>query len=144
MAFTTPLALLLLLVIPAGAYLGWPRVRFRRWRDIISLILRVVMLLLVILALAGMQTVRAADKLAVVFLMDVSDSVGQTAREAEIDYVREAMSSMAPEDLAGVIVFGGEAAVERQLSAVRELGPLRSTPSSGNTDLAEAIRLGLA
>lgn len=144
MAFTTPLALLLLLVIPPAIYLGWPRVAYRRVRDITSLILRVVMLLLVILALAGLQTVRAADKLAVVFLIDVSDSVGQAGREAELQYVTEAMAAMAPDDLAGVVVFGGDAAVERQLSAVRELGPVRSTPTSSNTDLAEAIRLGLA
>src|SRR5690606_4223710 len=44
----------------------------------------------------------------------------------------------------GVVVFGANAVVERQPGSVRELGALRSTPVTSNTDLAEAIRLGLA
>ena len=42
------------------------------------------------------------------------------------------------------MVFGGNALVERPMSSVRELAPLRSTPVKGNTDLEEAIGLGLA
>jgi uncharacterized membrane protein len=144
MSFTTPVALLLLLVIPAALYLGWPRYAYRRSRDIASLVLRTLILLMLVFALAGLQTVQSADKLGVVFLIDVSDSVGQSARESELTYVRDAISHMAPDDLAGVVVFGANATVERQLNAVRELGPVRSTPITSNTDLAEAVRLGLA
>ena len=97
-----------------------------------------------ILALAGTQIVRSADKLAVVYLIDVSDSVGQQAQEAETAYVRDSLAAMQPDDQAAVIVFGGNALVERPMSSVRELAPLRSTPNSGNTDLEEAIGLGLA
>ena len=48
MSFTTPLALLLLLAIPFIVWLGWPRGagsprRFGRWRDWISLALRLLM-----------------------------------------------------------------------------------------------------
>ena len=144
MAFTTPVALLLLLVLVPVVYLGWPRVAFRRARDLTSLGLRVVLLLMLILALAGMQTVRVADRLAVVFLVDVSDSVGQAAQEAQLTFARDAIVTMAPDDLAGVVVFGADAVVERQISALRELNALRSSPVTSNTDLAEAIRLGLA
>lgn len=144
MTFSSPLALVLLLVIPFVAYVGWPRQRFRRRRDITSLLLRVVILLLLILSLAGMQIAQAADRLAVVFLVDVSDSVGQSAREAQQQYIRDALAHMGPDDLAGIVAFGANAVVERPVSSVRELGVFQSTPATNNTDIAEAIRLGLA
>ncbi len=144
MTFTTPLALLLLLVLPVVIYVGLPRVKFRRGRDVASLFLRMAIITLVILALAGTQVVRSADKLAVVYLIDASDSVGQQAQEAETAYVRDSLAAMQPDDQAAVIVFGGNALVERPMSSVRELAPLRSTPNTGNTDLSEAIGLGLA
>jgi uncharacterized membrane protein len=143
MSFATPIALILLISIPFVLYLGWPRMRFRRSRDIASLVLRTVIVLCLVLALAGAQVARSADRLAVVFLVDVSDSVGQAAREAELDYVRQALPRMGPDDLAGVVLFGAKAVVERPLSNVRELGPVQSTPPSGNTNLAEAVRLAL-
>ncbi|MBI5667033.1 MAG: VWA domain-containing protein [Chloroflexi bacterium] len=144
MTFSTPLALALLLVIPFVLYVGWPRQRFRRRRDITSLLLRVVIILLLVLSLAGTQVAQSADRLAVVFLVDVSDSVGQSARESQLQYIRDALAAMGPDDLAGVVAFGANALVERPLSSVRELTAFQSAPTTNNTDLAEAIRLGLA
>ncbi len=144
MTFTAPLALLLLLTIPFVIYIGLPRAAFRRGRDIASLALRLLILLFVILALAGTQVIRAADKLAVVYLLDASDSVGQEAREAQLAYLQDSLANMAPDDQAAVVVFGANAVVERPMSSVREIGALRSTPLTSNTDLEEAIGLGLA
>ncbi len=144
MTFTAPVALLLLITLPFVIWIGRPRAAYRRGRDIASLILRLIILTLVILALSGAQSVRAADKLAVVFLVDVSDSMGSAARQAQIDYIRAALASMRPDDQAAVIVFGGNAIVERSMSAARELAVLRSDVNTGNTDLEEAINLGLA
>lgn len=144
MTFTAPVALLLLLTLPFVIYMGLPRVAFRRGRDIASLVLRVLILLLLIFALSGAQIMRAADKLAVVFLVDASDSVGQAAEEAQLTYLREALAGMAPDDQAAIVVFGANAVVERPMSSVREISALRSTPLTSNTDLEEAIGLGLA
>ncbi len=144
MTFTTPVALLLLLVLLPVFFLGWPRLAYRRARDVASLILRTIIILLLVFALAGLQIVRSADRLAVVFLVDASDSVGKTVQDTELAYVRDSMQHMATDDLAGVVLFGANATVERQLNAIRELGPVRSTPVTSNTDIAEAIRLGLA
>ncbi|HLU11084.1 MAG TPA: VWA domain-containing protein [Oceanobacillus sp.] len=144
MTFTAPAALVLLLTIPFVIYLGWPRVAFRRGRDIASLILRSLIILLLVLALAGTQVVRAAGKLAVVFLIDASDSVGQQAQEAQLNFLREALEGMSPDDEAAIVVFGANALVERPMSTTREISPLRSTPITSNTDLEEAIGLGMA
>lgn len=144
MTLTTPLALILLLLIVPVAYTGWPRYRYRRARDTASLILRSVMITLLVLALAGLQTVQSSNRLAVIFLVDVSDSMGSAAQDAAYAYIRESLTSMGTDDVAGIVVFGAEAQVGRSLSAARELAPVRAAPGTGNTDLAAAIRLGLA
>jgi len=144
MRFSTPVALLLLVLIPYFVWLGWPRIPYRRRRDIISLVLRVVIILMLILGLAGLQTVQAADKLAVVFLIDSSDSVDAAARSQAEAYVRDTLSRMTPDDQAGIVVFGKNALVERPVSNVKEFTGITSTPIRLETDIAGAIRLGLA
>ena len=137
MAFSNPLALVLLLAIPYFAWLGWPRVAYRRRRDLVSLVIRLVIVMLLILSIAGLQTVQAADKLTVVFLIDSSDSIDSAARAQAENYVRDAMSHMGPEDRAGVVVFGKNALVERPVSSVKELGPVSSKPVQ--LDRAEVV-----
>ncbi len=144
MTFTAPIALLLLLLLPVFAYVGWPRLPFRRRRDAASLALRLLIVTLVALGVAGAQIVRAAEKLAVVFLVDVSDSMDSAAQAAALDFVREAMGASSPDDQTAVILFGSNALVERPMLTGTELGPIGSRPSTLNTDLAEAIRLGMA
>ncbi|MDL1902451.1 VWA domain-containing protein [Anaerolineae bacterium CFX9] len=144
MTVTTPLALILLLALPLAFYIGFPRIPHRRQRDAASLILRLIILTCLILALAGVQVVRGADRLAVVFLVDMSDSVGVDSRPAQISYIRDALAAMRPDDQAAIIAFGADALVERPMSSVREFTAIRSTPVSGNTDLEEAIGLALA
>jgi Mg-chelatase subunit ChlD len=141
--FETPLALLLLVALPVFAWLGWPP-RGRSKREILSLILRLIIAACLILSLAGLDLVSRVNDLAVVFLVDGSDSVLPEARAAEQAYVRQALAGMGPDDQAAVVVFGADALVERPMSPGRELGEITSTPLSGQTDLAGAIRLGMA
>lgn len=145
MRFTTPLALLLLLSLPYFVWLGRPRPGARRrdkhWA---SLGVRILILLLLTLSLAGAQVVRAADELAVIFLVDASDSISQQQREAAEQYVREAIATMGPDDRAAVVLFGANALVERPMSGLAELAPVSSVPQPLHSDLAEAIRLGMA
>lgn len=144
MTFTTPYALLGLLLLPYFLWLGRPRGVWARSRATTALVLRGLIVVLLILALAGLQIVRAADQLAVVFLIDGSDSMSEAAVESARVYAEEAISQMGPNDQAAIIVFGSDALVERPMSSVREVGPLESEVLPLNTDLAEAIRLGMA
>jgi uncharacterized membrane protein len=145
MNFTTPVALLLLLALPYFFWLGRPRPgAIRRRRDWASLGLRLLILLLLIFSLAGSQIVRAANELAVVFLVDVSDSINPQQRATAEEYVRQAIETMGPDDQAAVILFGANAVVERPMSGLAELAPITSVPQALHTDLAEAIRLGMA
>ncbi|MCP4360157.1 MAG: VWA domain-containing protein [Chloroflexi bacterium] len=144
-SFTTPLALLLLLAIPFIIWLGRPRPGIRgRWRDWVSVGMRVLIVLLLALALAGTQFVQANDTLAVVFLMDASDSVSSEQAANAEQFVRAAIETMEIDDQAAVILFGANALVERPMSSLAELAPVTTVPQRLQTDLAEAVRLGLA
>lgn len=147
MTFTFPLGLLLLLLLPVFFWAaGIPRHDILRWgkREVFSLALRLVIVLCLVLALAGLELRRSGSELAVVFLVDVSDSMSEEATAAEMAYVREALEGMGPDDQAAVVLFGADALVERPMLPGGELGRVTSAPIRTQTDLAEAIRLGLA
>jgi uncharacterized membrane protein len=142
MTFATPLALLLLLLLPYFVWLAPPR--GRRWREWASVVVRLLIVTFLVLSLAGSRLVRAADDLAVVFLIDASDSVSPPDLVAAHNYVREAIAGMGANDQAAVIVFGANALVERPMSGLPELAPILSTPQTWHTNIAEAVRLGMA
>lgn len=144
MSITNPAALWLLALLPLVVLLGWPRLAYRRLRDTLSLAIRLLVVLLLVLALAGLQRHRLADKLAVVFLIDVSDSVPPAQQSAAVEYVRRAAEAMGDQDQAAVVVFGADAQVEVPITDRLELVQIGSNPGRRNTDLAEAMRVGLA
>ena len=139
-----PLALLGLLALPYLFWLGRPAGMWGRGRAWAALALRTLIVILLVLGLGGLQIVGAADRLAVVFLIDASDSMPPASVEAARQYVEEAVRAMRPDDQAAIVVFGADALVERPMSSAREVGPLESQVLPLHTDLAEAIRLGLA
>ena len=143
-SFAAPNALLLLLALPVLWYIGWPRHRFRQRRDILSLLLRSLIALLLILSLAGLESARATDQLAVVFVIDRSDSLGVDALADAENYIRDAITHMAADDRFGIVIFGQEARIERPVSVTRELTPIRSEVNGSNSDLAEGLRKALA
>lgn len=146
MTFTSPLALLLLLLLPLFAWLAFVAQDniLRHKREVISLVLRLVIILCLVLSLAGLEILRGGDELAVVFLVDVSDSMPEEAVAAQLDYIRQAMAAMGPDDQAAIVLFGADALVERPMLPGGALGLVTSAPVATQTDLAEAIRLGLA
>lgn len=144
MSFSSPLFLLLLLLAPVIFWMGWTGSESVRRRELVSLILRLIIVVSIILALAGIEIVRKGDNLAVVFLVDVSDSMPPEAVSSEMSYLRESLDAMGADDQAAVILFGADALVERPMLTGAELGQVTSVPVTTQTDLAEAIRLGMA
>jgi Ca-activated chloride channel family protein len=144
MRFTSPLFLLLLLLVPLVVYIGAPSKGASRRRELLSLGLRLIIVLCLIFAIAGLETVQSGNNLAVVFLVDVSDSMPQQAVDSEVNYIREALKSIGADNKAAIILFGADALVERPMSALNELAAITSVPITNQTDIAEAIQLGLA
>jgi uncharacterized membrane protein len=160
-SFSQPLFLLLLALVPISVFIALPRLLKRQkpdarthlpfWRRLNrralgGLLIRCALITFVVLALAGMQAVQYTNKLAVVFLIDASDSVGPAGVETATQFVRDAMRNMRPDgnDTAGVVVFGADAQVERAMSDVRELAPIGTQVRSAGTNVEGAIRLGMS
>ena len=139
--FTFLPALLLLLFLPIFAWIGG---RGAERRERLGLILRLVIVACLVLALAGLEILRPDRSLAVVFLLDRSDSMSPTAKDQALQTVRSALQSMGPDDQAAVVAFGAQALVERGMSAERQMGPVLSKPRADGTDIGAALRLGLA
>ncbi len=144
MRFSQPLLLLLLPLVGYFAYLGRPTGRHGRGRAWAALTVRALLVAAVVLALAGAQTVHGGDQLAIVYLLDVSDSVPETEQERGLQFVRDGLAALSPGDRAALVLFGADALVERPLTSGGELGPVASIPRTEQSDLAAAIRLGVA
>ncbi|HEU0234926.1 MAG TPA: VWA domain-containing protein, partial [Candidatus Limnocylindrales bacterium] len=145
-AFDAPLALLLL--VPALGFtvllhLGARR-RLGAGRRRLGLLVRSALLGALVLALAGFQLVLPVDRLATVFVLDLSDSVGADGREDALAFLRESLAEMPEDDLAGIVAFGKEALVERLPSDLADVDAIRSAPVRGATDIGAALRLAAA
>jgi uncharacterized membrane protein len=145
-AFEAPLALLLLLpafAITLGLHLASRR-RLGAGRRRLALALRSIVLAALVLALAGFQLVLPVDRLATVFIVDLSDSVGNAGREDALAFLRETLAERPDGDVAGIVAFGEEALVERLPSGLTEIDRIASTPVRSATDIGAALRLATA
>ena len=146
LAFDAPLALLLLIpaiALTVGLHLVSRR-RLSAGRRRVALTVRAVLLSALVLALAGFQLVLPVDRLAAVFVVDLSDSVGNAGREDALAFLRETLAAKPDGDVAGIVAFGREALVERLPSDLTELDRIASTPVKTATDIGAALRLATA
>ena len=144
--FDAPLALLLLppLIALVVVLHLVSRRRLGVGRRRAALAVRVALLSALVFALAGLQLVLPVDRLAVVFVVDLSDSVGTLGREDTLAFVREALEAKEDEDVAGIVAFGGDALVERLPTELAEIDRIASTPVKSATDIGAALRLAAA
>ncbi len=145
-SFDAPLALLLLipaLVVTIGLYLTARR-RVGANRRRVALVVRTVLLTALVLALAGFRLVLPVDRLATVFVVDLSDSIGNAGREEALSYLRESLAVIPEGDVAGIVAFGKEALVERLPSDLAEIDRIASTPVRSASDIGAALRLATA
>jgi Ca-activated chloride channel family protein len=144
--FESPTWLLLLiplLAITVGLHLAARR-RMGARRRLVALVVRTALLSALVGALAGFQLVLPVDRLATVFVLDLSDSVGTSGRTAALEFVRASLQEMPDGDVAGIVAFGRDALVERLPEDVRDMARIRSTPVTGATDIGAALRLASA
>ncbi|REJ66436.1 MAG: VWA domain-containing protein [Planctomycetota bacterium] len=150
LTFESPLWLLLLAVVPV---LWWASLRslagLGRVRRVVALLLRSIVLLVLIAALADAQLVRTTDRLTVIYLVDQSDSIPVATREQMIEYVKrswERHRDVQRGDRGAVVVFGRDADVE--------IGPIADDPplygsietfvSGEFTNLEAAMKMAIA
>jgi Ca-activated chloride channel family protein len=145
-SFDAPLALLLLIpamLVTVGLYLTARR-RVGAGRRRVALVIRTVLLAALVFALAGFRIVLPVDRLATVFVVDLSDSVGNEGRAEALAFLRDTLKVIPEGDVAGIVAFGKDALVERLPSELKDIDRLASTPVRSASDIGAALRLATA
>lgn len=116
LAFNSAWYLLLLGLLPLIWWAGHRSLSgLGRWRRLLALTLRSLVLVLLICALAEIQYQRTHDQITVMYLLDQSLSIPEDRRAEMIQYANASIRDQRrdeTEDRAGVIVFGRNAEVE--------------------------------
>lgn len=116
--FRTPLFLILLIAIPLLIFVQRrTHLGTTKWRKRGTFFLRGVALLCAILALASLHRTHKEQRLAVVFLIDTSESIPRIQREAAVKQINAAVAKLRPTDQFGIISFASETSV---LTAIRQ------------------------
>jgi uncharacterized membrane protein len=138
----------LLLLAPALGWVIWfawkSDVQVSPWRRWTALGIRVVVLVALVFALAGLQWLRPVEGMNVFFALDRSDSIPSSQQEAAKEYVQSISKEKKKEDKSGVIVFGAEASIESTPNAAMALEKVQAVVGTERTDIAAAIRLATA
>ena len=138
MEITRPFLLFLLLLLPV-LYYGFRRslVDLSRTQRLISLCVRIIIVLLLILSVADLQYLKTDDKLAVMFLADISDSISEDGLTKSTDYINEALEARSGNQQVGIIAFTDKA----EILQTAHLENQRN--SEENLDLAETKKVWL-
>lgn len=140
--FTAPVALLLLpLLVP---FLWWGHHRsvtdMSPPRKRLALAMRLILVALIVLALAGTRLIHRGNALSVVFLADGSRSVREDQRARIARYIQEAGRGMRPGDRASVVTFARDPHTQSSLGSPLDPSHLSDPGSTTSTDIAQALR----
>ncbi len=151
----TPLFLVLLLVIPLVVLIQFRtnvialHQNMALGRKLTTFLMRCLALICAILALANLQRTHSEERLAVVFLLDNSDSVPESQRELAIEQINAAIAKLKPTDQFAVMGFAAEPFVLIPMGETDKQPPLTSiqTDPSGqldSTDIVSALKQAIA
>lgn len=109
-----------------------------------ALALRLLGLLILVLALAGLQWRRPDFGMNLFFLLDRSDSVPAAVQEEARQLANRWAKDKPETDKGGFLVFGADAALETTVTAIADAERIQAVVQTDRTDIAAAIRLGTA
>ena len=102
------------------------------------LVVRFLVLLAVVLAMAGLSISKKQKQAETIFLVDVSDSMSGNLEEVET-YLRQTISEMPEKNLGGVVAFGKDTAVDQFLSDKKIFNEFTTKPVTIATNIEKAI-----
>lgn len=114
----------------------------RQWQ--ISSVVRGAIAAALVLAFFNVGFNRTEDRVATVFLLDASDSLGPAGRAEAIDWVRQALAGQPDDAVAGIVAFGGDARIEALVQEELAFANPSVQIDTSSTDLSAALRLGAA
>ena len=110
-----------------------------QWRA--ATVVRAAIAGLLVAALVAPTWLRPADRVAAVFLVDGSASLGDAGRAEAVDFVRQSLEVMPDGAVAGVASFGGDARLELTVQPDARLERTSARIDPSRTNLATALRL---
>ncbi len=146
LVFTKPLWFILLILTP---WFWW---QFEAgssglygFRAILAQFVRLAIFAIFVMLLAEPRAVRESKALNVMYVLDVSDSIGTLPVNRASDFIVETASSRPEKDKAGLIIFGKDSAVEYPpRTSELSLAQISSRIRKDNTDIARALSLANA
>lgn len=145
MRFAEPFFLILLLLLPAFWWMGARLRTVEKRRRIAVIVLRTLIVVAMIFAIAKLELVKKSNFLTVYYLLDSSDSIPGTTQEQGRLLISELNKKMTTRDEAGLIVFGATPSLETPATVGYEFeGKTNSVVDTTRSDIAGAIRLAMA
>ncbi len=146
--YANPAAFVLMIVT---VWIWWMHVcgfsGLSRRRQIFAFVTRMCLAGLLVMVLAEPRAVRRQDALSVVYVVDISDSIGESTTNQAFQFIAETASQKPQKDKVGLIVFGRHAAVElppRVTLPMENEITVNSVIERDATNLEEALSLAAA
>jgi len=134
----------LLVIVAVELVLAWRRVGVGRRQWIVAVGLRALVAALLIAALFDPVVRRSSDRVATVFVVDASASVGAAGSRRAEEFVADAIADRPDGALAGVVLFGANARVDQVMGDASTFGAASVVVDASATDIAGGLRLGRA
>lgn len=115
-----------------------------RSRGVAALLVRLALVGAFVIVLAEPRAVRRSDALAVVYALDVSDSMGEKVTDQALGWIMRSVAQKRDKDEAGLIVFGRDPAVELPPRQTFPFEAINSRVGRDGTNLAKALSLASA
>lgn len=142
---TRPWALIFLLIlVPVIQWYRTSRSDMPAIRRMAVLVIRIIIILLLVFALAGFRLKIPKNEMSVLFVVDSSLSIPPESRDWAAKYIKEQIKKLPRGDNAGILLFGRDAYLERGLSPDPKVGRFAAITSPEYTDIAGALQLAAA
>ncbi|MBW1708367.1 MAG: VWA domain-containing protein [Deltaproteobacteria bacterium] len=105
--------------------------------------LRSLLILVLGLALSDPRVLERSDRVNLLFVQDISESVPAEEQKAGLKLMQEAAASLKEEDQAGLIIFGQQPSLEIALNNDFQPVDYRSQVNTNFTNISEALQLAI-
>ena len=135
----------LILVPILFAFMYYSFKKYKPWNknEIVIFISRTIIFTLLILALGNITVNLKGRNISTVFLLDVSESVGDF-EESGKDFISTALEKMPRSNKAGVVLFGDNSKVDKVLNRKKEYKSINEDPVVTATNIQEAVESSLS
>ena len=127
------------------AFMYYSYRKYRSWNknEIVVLISRIIIFTLLIMALGNITVSIKGRNISTVFLLDVSESVGDFQNTGK-DFISEALEEIPRGNKAGVVLFGDNTVVDKVINKKKEYKSIKNSPVVTATNIQEAIEASIA